>query len=59
MVTKAVTECVDCGKNSYRNKAAAVHGALEASRRTGTDIRIYRCPHGRGLHLTRQREWKP
>jgi hypothetical protein len=50
--------CDDCNKLVLRNQFKAVRKALRVSARYGKGFRIYRCPVGRGWHLTTRREWK-
>lgn len=46
-------EC-SCGKNLYPSYRRAVRVLLGCLRLRGGALRIYRCPDGRGWHLTSQ-----
>lgn len=51
--------CKACGKCRYRNYGHAISALLYANKRTGTPLRIYPCPTGRGFHLTKQPKRDP
>jgi hypothetical protein len=44
--------CPATGKVKYEKKGTAKNYARESSKRSGTMIRVYRCPHCRSWHLT-------
>lgn len=48
--------CKPCSKVSFPSEGAAYAAALRLSRHVGP-IRAYPCPHDKGWHLTRLREW--
>lgn len=49
------TRCEQCRKKAYPTQAYAIHAALGNSILFGTPLRAYKCPHGQGWHLTKQR----
>lgn len=48
------SQCRPCGKPLYPVRLQAIGAALHASGRCGKALRVYRCPHGGGFHLTSQ-----
>lgn len=52
-----VTICKNCGKHAYCSDTFAITVALRCSRSRGVALRVYRCPHRRGWHLTSQSTW--
>lgn len=47
-----------CGKKRYRTYDAALRTLLNASRKRGTPLRIYRCPVQPGWHMTKLHTWE-
>ena len=48
-----------CGKGRYPTERAAIKIALRSSLRSGTALRVYRCPDCHGWHLTSRKSWAP
>lgn len=48
--------CPDNNKVMFRTRQQAIRAAMKASTRSGTPIRMYRCPACSHVHLTKKPE---
>lgn len=46
-------ECSNCGKNAYESEKGAQTRADILLKDRGVVLSVYKCPHGKGWHLTK------
>lgn len=51
-------KCKDCDKTIFWVFIVAMRFALNVKRKDNIEMRVYRCPHGRGYHMSTRPNWR-